>query len=139
MEWREISNAYLYLQDLLLQNQSQKQPVHSDLVIALLIVVTCITCITLVIILIWTVSKVAAKGAKKARTDAMPLHFFPSNGVITSDNTDTNTIRTISTAIPDSRSPPRIPTEDRVSSESGYDNPVLVPSPSNNRRRLPPL
>ena len=119
--------------------QNKPEHVNTSLIETLLVVLTCVTCITLIILLTLVITKIINKGSRIAKTDLLPMYQFHNGN--TSGGSDT--LRTVSTTVADSRS--RIPTEDRVpsSGQSGYDNPVmLVPSPptsANRRNRLPPL
>ena len=116
-----------YLQDILIDHYNEpKHHVHLDTVEALLVVVTCISIITLVIVSVLVVLKVIDKFGSQIRnkTEIMPMYQVESS-----------TIRTLSTGVPESTSmntvnSRRIPVEDRAPSESGYENPVMVPSPS---------
>ena len=114
-----------FLQDILIEHFNEpKHQVHLDTVEALLVLVTCISIITLVIVSILVVLKVIdLKFGPKTRkkTEIMPMYQVESS-----------TIRTLSTGVPESTTinSRRIPVEDRAPSECGYDNPVMVPSPS---------
>ena len=121
--------------------QNKPQQINTTLIEVLLVIVTVVTSVTLVILLAFVVSKILLKGSKKAKTDLMPMYQFQnSNG--------TDTIQTLSTSVPETR-PSRVPTEDRVpasnnlmvqgSNQSGYDNPILMPSPQRRKNLLPPL
>ena len=114
-----------FLQDILIEHYNEpKHQVHLDTVEALLVLVTCISIITLVVLTVLVVLKAIEKfGSKiRAKTEIMPMYHVESS-----------TIRTLSTGVQESSgaiSSRRIPIEDRAPSESGYDNPVMVPSPS---------
>ena len=111
-----------YLQDILQEHYNEpKHHIHLETLEALLIIVSCVSILTLVGVLALILLKIAKKGLKRAKTNVMPLY-----------NVEGNTIKTLSTSVPDSTSPrnevqitSRIPVEDRAPSEYGYDNPSM--------------